>query len=184
MTTVHLAADALAEGLDAIKASPKDRGTLELIVARPAVGARESINESELSSERGLLGDTWLARGSKRTPDGRSNVEQQLTLMNARAIALIAAARERWALAGDQLYVDLDLSVENLPIGVRLAVGEAVVEITAAPHLGCGKFKERFGDDAVGFVNSPVGRALRLRGVNARVIVGGKIRVGDRVAKL
>ena len=104
--------------------------------------------------------------------------------MSSRAAALVAGDRERWPLAGDQLYVDLDLSDENLPPGTRLALGSAVLEVTDEPHTGCKKFTARFGLDAMVFVNSPVGRALNLRGINARVVESGTVRVGDAVTKL
>lgn len=104
--------------------------------------------------------------------------------MNSRAIALIAGTWESWSLAGDQLFVDLDLSVTNLPAGTRLRIGEVTVEITRPPHLGCAKFKARFGAAALAFVNSEIGRALRLRGVNARIVSSGTIRKGDEVRKV
>jgi MOSC domain-containing protein YiiM len=92
--------------------------------------------------------------------------------------------QDHWQLAGDQLFIDLDLSEENLPPGTQLAMGTAVIEVTAEPHTGCGKFIARFGVDAVKFVNSPIGQRLRLRGVNARVVRSGRIRVGDSIRKL
>ena len=96
----------------------------------------------------------------------------------------MAVDPDRRALAGDQLHLDLDLSLANLPPGTRLALGSAVIEVTAKPHLGCAKFVDRFGRDAMRFVNSPVGRELRLRGLNARVVVAGTVRPGDEVRKL
>jgi MOSC domain-containing protein YiiM len=108
----------------------------------------------------------------------------QINIMSARVIALVAMDRERWPLAGDQLFVDLDLSAHNLPPGTRLGIGEAVLEVTPLPHTGCAKFMARFGIDAVKFVNSPEGKELRLRGLNARVVQSGSIRAGDPVRKL
>jgi MOSC domain-containing protein YiiM len=108
----------------------------------------------------------------------------QLNLINARALALIAQDEERWQLAGDQLIVDLDLSKENLPPGTQLALGTAIIEVTAQPHTGCNKFAARFGVDAAKWVNSPAGKELQLRGINARVVQPGKIRVGDAVTKI
>jgi MOSC domain-containing protein YiiM len=106
-----------------------------------------------------------------------------LNIMNARAVALIAQDRTRWPLAGDQLFVDLDLSDDNLPPGSQIEIGTALIEVSAKPHTGCGKFVERFGVDAQKFVNSPLGRQLHLRGINARVIRAGAVRVGDRAVK-
>lgn len=180
----HLTMAELEAGLDEILRSPKDAGRLELLVRRPRVGEREVLTEGELHPLEGLVGDGWKGRGSSRTSDGSAHPEMQLNVMNARAIALIAQARERWPLAGDQLYLDLDLSGENLPAGTRLALGEAVIEVTAQPHTGCKKFVARFGPEAMQFVNSKVGRALNLRGINARVVQPGIIRVGDVASKI
>ena len=153
-----------------------------LIVRRPAEGEREVLEEGELDLDDGLVGDRWRPRARK---DGEAaDTSTQLTLMNARVIALLSPDRERWGLAGDQLYVDLDLRPENLPPGTRLALGSAVIEVTDMPHTGCAKFTARFGSDATRFVNSPRGRALRLRGMNARVVEPGRVRRGDTIRKL
>ena len=183
-TVTHLTTEQLHAGLDEIRRSPKQEGVLALIVRRPAIDAREVLQEGQLDLVEGLAGDTWSRRGSSRSADGLAHPEMQLNVMNARAAALVAQHADRWALAGDQLYVDLDLSGENLPPGTRLAMGTAVIEVTALPHTGCGKFVERFGLDAMKFVNSRVGRDLNLRGINARVVQPGTIRVGDAVRKL
>jgi hypothetical protein len=172
MTTVD--ADALAAGFDETQRSPTDVGRVELVVRRPAEGEREVLDEGLLDPEEGLIGDRWSG----------SNPGTQVTLMNARVIALIAQASERWPLAGDQLYVDFDLSVENLPPGTQLEVGSAVLEVSDEPHTGCAKFTDRFGSAATRFVNSPDGRARRLRGMNARVVKPGAVRPGDGVRKV
>ncbi len=170
--------------LDWVRRSPADRGLVELIVRRPSVEGREVLDEAQLSPTDGLVGDNWRQRRSSSTPDGSPDPERQLTLMNSRIVSLVARRRDRWQLAGDQLYVDLDLSVENAPPGTRLQVGGAVIELTAPPHLGCAKFVARFGDEAMRFVNSPTGRALRLRGANAKILTPGTVRRGDQVTKL
>ncbi|MBK8795980.1 MAG: MOSC domain-containing protein [Anaerolineales bacterium] len=180
----HLTTAELEAGLDYTRQAPHDAGVLELIVRRPAVGSREVLEEGELDLRAGLVGDTWQARGSSHMPDRSSHPDMQLNLINTRLIALLAQDKARWPLAGDQLYVDLDLSEENLPPGTRLAIGAAVVEVTDQPHTGCKKFAARFGTDAVKFVNSPEGKALHLRGVNAKVVQGGTIRTGDAVRKI
>lgn len=180
----HLTLDELQVGLEDIRRAPGNDGVLEMIVRRPQTGAREQLQEGRLDLLEGLLGDNWISRGSKRTPDGSAHPEMQLNIMNARAIALLAGERNRWQLAGDQLYVDLDLSVENLPPGARLAIGSAIVEVTAIPHTGCIKFRDRFGLEALKFVNSAPGKQLRLRGMNARVVQPGVIHAGDSVRKL
>lgn len=179
---MHLSRSALDAGLDHIRRSPSDAGRVGLIVARPAVDRREVLEEAVLDATEGLVGDSWLARGST-TPSGQALPEGQVTLMNDRVARLVAVDEDRRALAGDQLYVDLDLSVENLPPGTHLAVGSAVLRVSAKPHLGCWKFEGRFGSAALDFVNSPTGRALRLRGMNATVVVAGTVSVGDLVRK-
>jgi hypothetical protein len=186
MTTAlrHLTTAELEAGLEEIRRAPKDAGPLVLIVRRPRVDVREVLAEGLLDPSEGLVGDSWRERGSSRTPDGSAHPEMQLNVMNARAIALVAQEKERWPLAGDQLYLDLDLSDENLPAGTRLSLGEAVIEVTAPPHTGCKKFVARFGLEAMKFVNSEVGRELHLRGINARVIRRGIIRVGDVARKI
>jgi hypothetical protein len=157
---------------------------LELIVRRQSINDREVLDQGELDLAQGLVGDSWNRRRSTSTPDGSPNVEMQITVMNSRVAALVAQDRDRWPLAGDQLYIDMDLSAANLPAGKRLAVGSSVIEVTAPPHLGCQKFVARFGIEAMKFVNSPVGKELRLRGIHARVIQPGVIRTGDVARKV
>jgi len=173
---LHRTASELETGLIEILNSPKNEGRLELIVIRPTKGEREVLSEGQLTHTDGLDGDCWKDRSPH--PD------MQVNIMNARAIALIAGDRERWPLAGDQLYVDFDLSEANLPPGSRLELGSAVLEVTDKPHTGCHKFAARFGVDAVKFVNSIRGRSLNLRGVNAKVVKPGVIRTGDRVLRI
>jgi MOSC domain-containing protein len=181
---VHVGADGLEAGLDEILRSPASDGIVDLIVRRPAEGEREVLEEGLLDVDEGLIGDGWRTRGSSSTEDGSAHPEMQLTLMNSRVITLISGDRRRWPLAGDQLYVDLDLRPENLPPGTRLEVGSAVIEVTDQLHTGCAKFTERFGSAAIRFVNSPSGRALRLRGMYARVVEPGTVRLGDSIRKL
>lgn len=176
--------ETLTERLPHIRQSPQLEGTLALIVRRPQVDAREVLAEAELNTIEGLAGDTWNKRRSSRTADGSPHPDMQLNLMNVRVVEAVAGSMKRWPLAGDQLYVDLDLSQANLPPGTRLSIGSAVIEITPQPHTGCGKFSARFGVDALKFVNSPEGRVLGLRGVNARVITPGRVRAGDIVRKM
>lgn len=180
----HLTMAELEAGLDEIRQSPKDEGVLELIVRRPRTNEREILQQGELHPADGLVGDSWKVRRSSSTPDGSPHPEMQLNIMNARAIALVAQEKDRWSLAGDQLYVELDLSAGNLPPGSRLSIGSAIIEITLPPHTGCQKFVSRFGLDAMKFVNSTVGRELRLRGLNARVVKAGTIHIGDLVRKI
>jgi hypothetical protein len=182
---VHLDTDALEAGLDEIRESPRDRGTLELIVRRPVVDGREVLDEVELSLSEGVVGDTWNVRGSGRTDDGGPHPDMQLNVINARLSRLVGGDDDDVrALSGDQLHLDLDLSTDNLPAGTRVAIGDAVIEITDQPHTGCAKFAARFGKEALRFVNVGVGKELRLRGINAKVVVSGTIRRGDPVTKL
>jgi hypothetical protein len=174
----------LESELDKIRQSSADKGVIQLMVRRPLVGEREVLAECELSLEEGLVGDSWLAWAKQSKYDEATNLGMQVTIMNARAIALIAQTEDRWPLAGDQFYVDMDLSQGNLPAGTKLEIGSAVVEVSAVPHTGCKLFAQRYGTDAVKFVNSPVGKQLRLRGLNARVIRPGTVRVGDIVRKV
>ena len=180
----HLSIEALTAGLDAIRQSPKAAGVLELIVRRPRTEAREVLDEGKLDLAEGLVGDNWRQRGSSQTADGSAHPDMQLTLTNARLMALVAQDKRHWPLAGDQLYVDFDLSVDNVPPGTRLSLGAAVIQITEPPHTGCKKYAARFGLDALKFISSPEGKRLQLRGVNAKVIRPGAIRVDDVVKKL
>jgi hypothetical protein len=175
-------ADLLA-GLEAIRNSPKDHGLLEMIVIRPRDLERRILEECPLSARLGAHGDVWAEGCWKTLPDGSPHPDVQITLTNSRCIALLAQEKSRWPLAGDQLYVDLDLSDENLPAGQRLAIGTAILEITDTPHTGCGQFAERFGPEALAFVNSPIGKQLHLRGIYAKVVQDGVVKTGDIVAK-
>ena len=178
--TLYFTAEELESRLLDLPEAPTAAGIVQLVVRRPAERERETLDAGELDLTDGLVGDRWALGKPGRPP----NPETQLTLMSTRAAQLVAGTQERWALAGDQLYVDLDLSEANLPPGTRLAVGSAVVEVTPPPHTGCKKFVERFGMDAMLFVNSPEGRAQRLRGMNARIVRPGVVRPGDEIRKL
>ena len=180
----HLTTEQLEAGLDEVRASPADNGTLALIVQRPENEVRVVLETAELNPLEGLAGDNWNQRPSSRTEDGGPHRDMQLNIMNARILAQVAQSPQRWALAGDQLIVDFDLSEANLPAWTKLAIGEAVIEITDQPHTGCAKFIRRFGLDAHRFVNSELGKTLHLRGVNARVVTTGTIRRGDTITKL
>ncbi len=174
----------LEAGLVEIYRSPQDAGVLDMIVRRPDVGQREVLNQGELNRVEGLVGDNWKHRNSSRTPDGTPHPDMQLNIMNSRAISIFAQNRNQWRLAGDQLFVDLDLSENNLPAWTKLSIGSAVIVVTDQPHTGCNKFVTRFGIDAMRLVNSSLGRKLNLRGINARIVQPGSIRVGDLVRKI
>ena len=174
----------LEAGLDEVRRSPKDEGALQLIVRRPQTGERELVDEGRLNVVEGLTGDNWKTRGSTGTPDGSADPEMQVTLMNSRAADLMAGSRERWHLAGDQLFVDMDIGRTNLPPGSRLAIGTAVLEVSIKPHTGCAKFSARFGTDALRLVSSAMGQELCLRGINAKVVQSGVVRIGETVRKL
>jgi len=173
----------LEAGLGHIRAVPRNEGRLAMIVARPDLMERHLLDEGRLDTEVGLVGDNWLTRGSRRTADGLAAPDKQITVMNIRVADLVAGGRERAPLAGDQLYVDFDLSIDNLPPGALLTIGAAVLEVSESPHLGCAKFVARFGEEAMRFVNGRIGRSLRLRGMNTRVVAPGTIRVGDRITR-
>jgi MOSC domain-containing protein YiiM len=176
----------LESQLDQVRAAPADAGAVRLVVRRPGLGVREILEEGRLEPAEGLVGDTWLARARPRAiADGR-HFDAQVNVMSARMVALLADTAEEQAYAGDQLFLDLDLSHANLPTGSQLAFGEpgsggAVIEVSAKPHNGCAKFVARYGEDAMRFVNSPAGKELRLRGFNARIVEAGVIRPGDVV---
>jgi hypothetical protein len=164
-----------------VAASPRDPGFVRALVLRPERERRLVVEEAVLDVAQGVIGDNWLARGSKSTQDGRANPESQLTLMSTRVLAAIEPDASRWPLAGDQLLVDFDLSIAFLPAGSRLWVGEAELVVTETPHTGCAKLSARFGSDALRWINGPVGRDGRYRGANARVIRGGIVRLCDEI---
>jgi len=180
----HLSMTELEAGMDYLRRAPKNNGVLKMIVRRPVVDEREVLSEGELNLSEGLVGDTWKVRVSEHSKDDQPHLYAQITVMNARATELLAGTEDRWALAGDQLYIDFDLSDDNLPPGTRLAIGSAIIEVSAEPHTGCKKFSSRFGVEAMKFVNSPEGKRLHLRGINTRIVQGGVIQVGDIVRKV
>jgi len=181
----HRTAAELEAHLDHLRAAPAAAGTLDLLVRRPAVDEREILDEGTLDPVDGLVGDNWLSRQTSHAIAEGRHLKAQLNVMSARMVTFLADSVDAQALAGDQLFLDLDISVANLPTGARLAIGEeAVIEVTDKPHNGCAKFKARFGEDAVLFVNSPAGKELRLRGFNARVVEPGAVRPGDKVTRL
>lgn len=172
----HRSATELEAGLPAVLAAPRGRGTLERIVRRPTPGEREVLDEAQLDIAVGLVGDRWCIG----TPEKPPHPGKQITIMSSRVAALLAGGGD-WAPAGDQLFVDLDLTEDHLPSGTRLSIGGAVLEVTPDPHTGCKKFAERFGADAVAWTKAPERAHLRLRGLHARVVVPGTIRRGDKI---
>ena len=180
----HRTAEELAGFLPTLDASPRDVGVLRAVISRPAPGEREVLEVGDLDTTEGLVGDTWKARGSRRTPDGSAHPDMQLNLMNHRLVEFLAQDPEREALAGDQLFLDLDLSHANLPVWSELHIGGpegAVIVVTDQPHNGCGKFIARYGKAAMAFVNGPEGKPRRMRGLCAKVVRPGPVRPGDEV---
>jgi hypothetical protein len=182
-TDLHVTRDRLDARLDELRALDTREGTLELIVVRPSEGERQTPPSAEITLDDGLIGDRWRTSAHIHE-DGRVSRENQLTIASTRLLELIAEP-ERWPLAGDNLLVDMGLDMDSLPVGSRLAIGSAVVvQISEIPHTGCAKFSARFGSDALKFINSPEGRMLRLRGVNAHVIEPGTVSTGDAIRRL
>ena len=176
-----MAATATVEALDARWAaserSPQDQGTVEMIVRRPAPDKREPLQRATFTAEAGLLGDDWLRRHG-------DEIEAQITLMNSRVAQLLAGDKARWADAGDQLFVDLDISQDNLPPGTQIQLGDVIMQISTLPHTGCTKFARRFGGHARKWTATEQGARERRRGVYAHVIQDGEIEVGDSIRKL
>ena len=190
---MHRTTEELEQTLDHILAAPSDGGSVEMIVRRPAENGREVVESAgprriesldTLDTELGMVGDNWLERARGYAGDGPVKKYAQLTLMNSRVANAVAVERDRWPLAGDQIYVDMDLSIENLPAGTRLRVGTAAVEISEPPHTGCDKFASRFGSQALRFVNVGEGRERRFRGVNAEIVESGVVSVDAAVSKI
>ncbi len=180
----HRTADELAAFLPALDAAPRDVGVLRAVIRRPTVGQRDVLEVGHLDVDEGLVGDSWAQRGSRRTADGSAHPDMQLNVMSHALIEFLAQDPARKVLAGDQLFLDLDLSHDNLPVGSELRIGGsegAVIAVTDQPHNGCAKFIARYGKDAMAFVNGPDGKPRRLRGLCARVVRPGQVRPGDEV---
>ncbi len=180
----HTTSDELNDKMDWLLDSPKDGGVVRGIVVRPATDEREELQEARLSPEGGVEGDRWASTAQRKLKDGRLNPDVQVTLTNARLIELLAKERSRWSLSGDQIYVDMDLSMENLQPGQRLAIGSTVLEISEVPHRGCSKYRSRFGQAGFDLVDSARGRELRFRGVYAQIVKEGTVGVGDQIHKV
>ncbi|MDA1190559.1 MAG: MOSC domain-containing protein [Candidatus Poribacteria bacterium] len=184
MEIAHLTTEQIEAKLDWIQSAPTDNGTLEGICIRPASNERVELERCRLSPKLGVEGDSWARKCWKTLADGSPDPDVQVTIMNARAIEVMAGSRDRWKWAGDQLFADFNVGVDNLQPGDRVRIGDALLEITAEPHNGCDKFKDRFGLDALKYVNSPDGKSLRLRGIYARIVEEGVINVGDTIRKV
>ena len=174
----------LEAGMAGVLDAPSAEGPVRLVVRRPGRGQREILAEGQLDTELGLVGDDWINRpGMNRdTPSPYA----QVTVMNARVAELISGDPDpaSWAQCGDQLYVDLDISEANMPPGTRIGVGAAVLEVQSEPHTGCVQFRSWWGGDALRHISTEQGQALRMRGVNTRVVQSGIVRPGDRARKL
>ena len=184
MTVNHLDMNGLEAGIDYILDTPADKGLVRMIVSRPETGIRKILKSASLDTIEGLIGDNWKDRGSSSTSDKSADPETQITIMNSRVIELIAHSSDRWKLAGDQLFIEIDISRNNLPPGSKLKVGSAIIEVSGKPHTGCQKFSQRFGLDALKFVSTPMAQELCFRGINARVVKSGIVTVGDIVNKI
>ena len=167
-----------------LDAAPKDNGTLDLIVMRPEHDARVLPQSFEVTAEFGVNGDHWKRGTGYALEDGTGDPDTQICMMMSGCIEAIAGPKENWAPAGDNFFLDMDLTPANMPPGTRFAIGTAEFAVTEAPHNGCQKFIDRYGRDAVLFVNTGKGKELRLRGIYARVIKDGEVSVGDTVRKL
>lgn len=180
----HVTTAIIEKQLPYVEASPKDNGVIKLIVVRPKTNKRQILDSCFISYEKGMEGDNWTLGCWKTTEDGSPHPDVQIAITNYRIHEIFSNLDKDRALAGDNLFVDLDLSERNLKAGDRLALGSAIIKITSVPHNGCGKFKERFGIDALKFVNSPIGKQMHLRGIYAKVIQNGIVSVNDTIKKI
>jgi hypothetical protein len=169
-STKHRSLVEIIAGFEALPPPPKDRGRLSLIVRRYPDGHREILSSTRLTPEEGVPGDGWNRRPPRK-------IDAQLAVIRI-DIAELLAGEQSVTLVGDQLFVDLNISSENLPTGTRLRVGNAEVEMTPEPHNGCLKFKDRFGQEALDFVNAKATRDQNRRGVYWKVVKAGEITDG------
>lgn len=179
----NLTTEQITERVSKLTPAPTDSGMVATLIVRPDTNERKIVPSIHVIPGEGIVGDNYLARGDKRTPDGSAHPEGQICLMNASVLDVLADGdTNKWQLAGDQILVDFDLSTDNIPGGTRLSIGTATFEVSNKPHNGCAKFAERFGMDASRFVNSD--KVQRYRGINVMVVTEGDVSVGDTISKL
>ncbi len=167
-----------------LEAAPKVNGKLDMIIMRPEHGARVPLGTVEVTAKGGVAGDHWAKGCWSSLPDGSPNPDVQICMMMSGCIEAIAGEKANWPAAGDNFFLDMDLTPANMPPGTCFAIGSAEFVVTDEPHNGCQSFIDRYGRDACLFVNTGPGKELRLRGIYARVTRDGSVSVGDSVRKL
>ena len=183
--------DSLKKGLDKPinynQSSPRDNGVVKLLVIRPETHVRTLPNAVVVSVEQGVVGDKWEAECTIKLENGKSNPDLQIAIINTKVIKEIAQSdfdMDRLALAGDNIYADLNLCEENMPVGQQIQIGNTLLEVTPFPHFGCKKFSERYSVEDLKVVNSTAGKPQHLRGIYVKVIKNGSISIGESIKKI